>query len=80
MYHLVQYHLIHHYTILNRKFYKRKGTIRYNVVQMSETFVAQVSRGRITIDSKIRDFLGINDGDYVRITVEKATNGQKEPS
>jgi bifunctional DNA-binding transcriptional regulator/antitoxin component of YhaV-PrlF toxin-antitoxin module len=39
---------------------------------MAETFVAQVSRGRITIDQKIRDLLGITDGDYVRVSVEKA--------
>jgi len=37
---------------------------------VEERFVARVTRyGRVTIPLRVRDVLGVKDGDYVRLTV-----------
>ena len=38
----------------------------------SEAFIAQViADGRVTIPETVRKFLGLNEGDLVKVTVEK---------
>jgi bifunctional DNA-binding transcriptional regulator/antitoxin component of YhaV-PrlF toxin-antitoxin module len=37
---------------------------------VEERFVARVTRdGRVTIPLRVRDVLGVRDGDYIRMTV-----------
>lgn len=42
---------------------------------MGEEFVGQIiADGRVTIPDKIRDFLKLKEGDFVRVNVEPANN------
>jgi AbrB family looped-hinge helix DNA binding protein len=44
-----------------------------------ETFIGQIiADGRVTIPDKIRELLGLKEGDYVQITVEPKSSRLKE--
>ncbi len=46
---------------------------------MTETFVGQIiTDGRITIPDKVRQILGLKEGHFVRVVIEKADNPRKK--
>jgi len=41
------------------------------MVQIHTATVRVIKDGRVTIPQEVRNFEGINEGDYLRITIEK---------
>ena len=48
------------------------------MTKIHEATVKVIKDGRITIPSDIRDYEGIKEGDYLKITIEKLEKPKKE--